>query len=196
MEGRKVIAFVGMPGSGKGTCTTYLAEKYHFPVIHFGNMVYEEVARRGLDNVKDEKFVREDMRTMEGPSVLAKHASRRVDEFFGDGQKVVVLDGLYSWTEYLFLERKYGKQLILIATTASKEVRHQRILKRNDSHRKYTDVQQIIDREIAEIENLEKGGPIAYADFTILNNSSKEFLLQDLEMLLRQNDIITPDLPL
>ena len=29
MEEKKVIAFVGMPGSGKGSCTTYLDEKYH-----------------------------------------------------------------------------------------------------------------------------------------------------------------------
>ena len=196
MSDKKVIAFVGMPGSGKGTCTTYLSEMYHFPVIHFGNMVYEEVERRGMDNVKDEKFVREDMRAMEGPSVLAKHAARRVDEFFGEGNEIVVLDGLYSWTEYKFLHRKYGDELILVATTAAKNVRHQRILDRVDSHRKYTSVQQIIDREIAEIENLEKGGPIAYADFTILNNSSKEFLLQDLEMLLRQNEILKPSQPL
>lgn len=196
MSDKKVLAFVGMPGSGKGTCTTYLSDTYHFPVIHFGNMVYEEVGRRGLDNVADEKMVREDMRAMEGPSVLAKHAARRVEEFFSEGSDVVVLDGLYSWTEYKYLSRKYGFNLILIATAASKEVRHQRILNRIDTHRKYTDVQQIIDREIAEIENLEKGGPIAYADYTIVNNSSKDFLLQDLEILLRQHKILPSGLTL
>lgn len=196
MDGKKVIAFVGMPGSGKGTCTTYLNEKYRFPVIHFGNMVYEEVQRRGLDNVKDENFVREDMRAMEGPAVLAKHVARRVHEYVRDGAKIVILDGLYSWTEYKYLHREFGDALIMIATTASKEVRHQRILNRNDGHRKYTSVQQIIDREIAEIENIEKGGPIAYADYTILNNSSREFLLQDLELLLRQIGVLTEDNPL
>src|SRR5438477_13104526 len=58
----KILAFVGMPGAGKGTCTEYISRVYAVPVIHFGNMMYEEVQRRGLDNVKDEKFVREDMR--------------------------------------------------------------------------------------------------------------------------------------
>ncbi len=190
MEDKKVIAFVGMPGSGKGTCTDYLAEKYHFPVIHFGTMVYEEVARRGLNNVKDEKFVREDMREMEGPTVLAKHAARKADTLFEAGNRVIILDGIYSWTEYKYLHEKYGNSLIIIATAASKDIRHRRIMERKDSHRKYTSVQQIIDREIAEIENLEKGGPIANADYTLVNNSSKEFLQQDLEVLLRDLHII------
>lgn len=56
-----IIALVGMPGAGKGTCTDYIAQKYDLPLLHFGNIMYEEVARRGLDNVADEKFVREDM---------------------------------------------------------------------------------------------------------------------------------------
>jgi dephospho-CoA kinase len=192
MEGNQktVLAFVGMPGSGKGTCTSYLAEKYHFPVIHFGNMVYDEVARRHLDNVKDEKFVRENMRDMEGPAVLAKHAVRKADTLFESGNNVIVLDGLYSWTEYKYLHEQYGDSLLIIATAADKAVRHQRIMNRKDSHRKYTSVQMIIDREIAEIENLEKGGPIAYADYTIVNNSDKQFLLQDLDTLLRRLGIL------
>jgi len=190
MSNIKVVAFVGMPGSGKGTCTTYLAEKYKFPVIHFGDMLYEEIARRGLDNVADEQFVRVDMRRMEGPTVLAKHAARKTDTLFEAGNNIVVLDGLYSWTEYKFLHEKYGDDLIMIATAASKDVRHHRILTRKDNHRKYTSVQQIIDREIAEIENVEKGGPIAFADYTIVNNSDKEFLLQDLDVLLRELKII------
>jgi dephospho-CoA kinase len=191
MADRIVLAFVGMPGSGKGTCTTYLADKYHFPVIHFGNMLYEEIARRGLDNVADEQFVRVDMRKMEGPAVLAKHAARKADTLFESGEEVIVFDGLYSWTEFKYLHEQYGDGLILIATAADKAERYRRIMARKDSHRKYTSTQQIIDREIAEIENIEKGGPIAYADYTIVNNSDKEFLLQDLDMLLSNLNLVS-----
>ncbi len=79
MASPTIIAFVGMPGSGKGTCTDYMADVYGFPVIHFGNMVYEEVQRRGLHNVKDEKFVKEDMRQKEGPAVLAIRAAEKLE---------------------------------------------------------------------------------------------------------------------
>jgi len=183
---RKIIALVGMPGSGKGTCTDYLHEAYKWPLIHFGNMLYEEVQRRGLDNVKDEIFVREDMRAKEGKDVLAKHVARKADEYVKDGANIVVLDGLYSWTEYKYLQSKYGEDLLVIATAAPRALRYKRMLARNDEHRKYTSVDQIIKREVAEIENLEKGGPIAYADYTIVNDEGFDKLIQKLQTVLRE----------
>lgn len=187
----KIIALVGMPGSGKGTCTDYLTEKYGWPLIHFGNMVYEEVQRRGLDNIKDETFVREDMRAKEGKDVLAKHVGRKADGFIGSGAPVVVLDGLYSWTEYKYLKGKFGDDLITIATTAPRTLRYERILNRKDGHRKYATTEQIMEREVAEIENLEKGGPIAFADYTIVNDSDTAAkLLADLDAILQQANVI------
>lgn len=182
MKEQKIIAFVGMPGSGKGTCTNYLNEKHGWPVVHFGNMVYEEVQRRGLDNVKDEVFVREDMRKQDGKAVLAKHVATKADQYFGSGQAVIILDGLYSWSEYKFLAEKYGTALIMIAIAAPKALRHKRVLLRNDAHRKYT-LPQLINREVAEIENLEKGGPIAMADYTIVNDATPEELLNKLDRI-------------
>ncbi len=182
---KHVIALVGMPGSGKGTCTDYLAEKYGWPVIHFGNMVYEEVQRRGLDNVKDEIFVREDMRKQEGAAVLAKHVARKAKNYFKAGKEAVVLDGLYSWSEYKFLEQTFGNQLTVIAVVAPKKVRRQRVLDRKDSHRKYT-LEQLVAREIAEIENLEKGSPIAYADHTIANDYTPQDMLARLDALVQE----------
>lgn len=189
MQDKKVIAFVGMPGSGKGTCSNYLHEKYRWPVVHFGNMVYEEVQKRGLDNVKDEVFVREDMRKQEGLAVLAKHVSRKADSYFEHGSSVVVLDGLYSWSEYKSLDKKYGDALTVIAITAPKKVRWQRVLERKDAHREYT-LEQLVKREVAEIENLEKGGPIAYADYTIVNDGTEEQLLAALDRILKEINFI------
>ena len=185
MSEQKVIAFVGMPGSGKGTCATYLQEKYGWPVVHFGNMFYEEVQRRGLDNVKDETFVQKDMREKEGPAVLAKHALRKARTHFEEGSAVVVLDGLYTWPEYKYLDQELGKNLTVIAVTAPKKLRRQRVLDRKDSHRKYT-LEQLISREIGEIENIEKGGPIAMADFTLVNDSTKEEFIAKLDSILKE----------
>lgn len=178
-----IIAFVGMPGSGKGTCTAHLNQKHGWPIVHFGNMVYEEVQRRGLQNVDDEIFVRNDMRAQEGPAVLAKHIARKADELLREGAGAVLLDGLYSWSEYKYLTEKYGEKLLVIATTAPKTVRRLRVLNRKDAHRKYT-LEQLIKREVDEIENLEKGGPIAYADYTLANLKSQDDLLAQLDEII------------
>lgn len=188
---KRIIALVGMPGSGKGTCSTYLEGKYNYPVVHFGSMVYEEVQRRGLDNVKDEKFVREDMRFQEGPAVLAKHAAKKAEQYFAHGKDTVVFDGLYSWSELKYLHNEFGDNLVVIALTAPRKLRYQRILARKDSHRKYTSVEQIIERDKSEIENLEKGGPIAFADYTINNSGEQADLLGDLDNILHEAEFIT-----
>lgn len=183
MNKAKIIALVGMPGAGKGTCTTHISEKYGVPIVHFGNMVYEEVQRRGLDNVKDEKFVREDMRKQDGPAVLAKHVARKAQSEIEKGAQGVVLDGLYSWSEYKYLRGIFGDDLVMIAVVAPRAVRYQRVAERKDSHRQYT-VEQVEERDIAEIENLEKGGPIAFADYTLTNNTEPDQLLSQLDKVL------------
>lgn len=190
MKQAVIIAFVGMPGSGKGTCTDYLSEKHDFPVVHFGQMVYEEVQRRGLHNVDDEKFVREDMRKQDGPAVMAIHAARKAQYFMDKGHSVIVFDGLYSWSEYKYLHEIFGEQLILIAVATPRKERYRRVLARVDSHRKYTSEDQIKDRDISEIENLEKGGPIAFADYTIVNDHDPYVLIDKLELILRELEII------
>ncbi|HSD56222.1 MAG TPA: nucleoside monophosphate kinase [Candidatus Saccharimonadales bacterium] len=185
MNKAKIIALVGMPGAGKGTCTDYISEKYGAPLIHFGNMVYEEVQRRGLDNVKDEKFVREDMRKQSGPAVLAHHVARKVKQAIEDGADRIVLDGLYSWSEYKYLHEMFDENLITIAVAAPRAVRYARVVARKDGHRQYT-AEQVKERDIAEIENLEKGGPIAFADFTLVNEGAPEDLLNRLEKILAE----------
>jgi dephospho-CoA kinase len=187
MNTQQVIAFVGMPGSGKGTCTDYLASKGH-PVVHFGNMVFEEVEKRGLDNVLDERSVREDMREEEGKAVLAKRAALKADQYFNEGKSVVVFDGLYSWSEYKFLEEKYGEQFMVVCVFTPRHIRYQRVVSRKDAHRTYT-IEQIKLREVEEIEGLEKGGPIARADHTIVNHGTPDELITSLESVLAQSGL-------
>lgn len=186
MNDVKILAFVGMPGAGKGTCTDYLAKKYDWPVVHFGNMFYAELQRRGLDNVKDENWFRAKLREEEGPAVLAKLVAVEIQRQIEQGQKIVVLDGLYTWTEYKYLHEKFAEDLIVIAVAAPRKLRYQRILNRDDAHRKYRDEKQIWDRDVSEIEKIEKGGPIANADYTLVNDSSQEKLLKDLDKVLEQ----------
>lgn len=182
---RTIIALVGMMGSGKGTCVTYLHETYGLPFVYFGGMVYDEVAKRGLDIVKDEKAVREDMRAKEGMAVMAKRAAIKADELFSAGEQVVVFDGMYSWSENKFLLEKYGDSVKVIALILPKKLRYERSVARQDSHRKYT-LEQVVERDIAEIENIEKGGPIAFADYYLVNDGSHEKLLEQLRQVVTE----------
>jgi dephospho-CoA kinase len=90
-------------------------------------------------------------------------------------------DGLYSWTEYKIFEESFGDSAIIIAIVAPNAMRHKRLASRPD--RPLTE-REAKARDYAEIENLEKGGPIANADYFLANETTVTALQQDLQKLL------------
>lgn len=91
----------------------------------------------------------------------------------------IILDGLYSWEEYLYLMPKFP-QLKLLAIYARPEARYQRLAVR--SVRQLTP-EQARQRDIAEIEAVHKAGPIALADYLVDNNGSLDSLHRQLDDL-------------
>ena len=93
----------------------------------------------------------------------------------------VVVDGLYSWEEYTLLKSRYGNSFGVVAVWASPRTRYQRLSKRQV--RPLT-AEEAASRDVAELENTNKGGPIAMADFTIINESSLKELEKETEKVL------------
>ncbi len=161
-----ILAFVGMPGAGKSEATQYLSKK-GVPFIRFGELTEDEIKKQGLEvNVENERIFREKIRKEFGMNVYAVKAKPKIDELLSS-QDTIALDGLYSWEEYAYLKEYFPfLKLILIYTEPS--IRYKRLSQRT--------IRPILlgesrDRDIREIEKLNKGGPIAIADFCILNNS-------------------------
>lgn len=175
-----------MPGAGKSTLVEYLEQK-GVPSVYFGGITVDEVKQRGLElNETNEKLVREDIRAKEGKGAYAQRIIAKLENLFSEGHEIAVADGLYSWTEYKIFKERYGENAIIIAVTAPRKSRHERLTHR--SIRPLTE-EQVTAREYAEIENLEKGGPIANADYTIVNDSTPEAMIQKLDMILQEADV-------
>ncbi len=173
-----LIAVVGMPGSGKSVATEHL-ESISFCRIRFGDITDEEVERRGLKlNEENERAVRESLRKEHGMSAYAKLNVPRIDKMLGKGK--VVIDGLYSWEEYEFLREKYPK-MIVIAVYSSPETRYHRLGRREV---RPLDEKECASRDKAQLENLHTGGPIAMADFTIVNEGSVNGLKKKVDDIL------------
>lgn len=183
MQKATLITLVGMPGAGKSTCVDFLESK-GIPSVYFGGITIDEVKRRGLDvNEVNEKVVREDIRLKEGKDAYAKRVLQKIKTLEESGESVVVVDGLYSWTEYKLFKAGYDDQAIVIAVMAPRKMRHDRLI-----HRPVRPLSEeaVTSREYAEIENLEKGGPIANADYTVINNTTETALLNSLKAVLDQ----------
>lgn len=164
----KIIAIVGMSGSGKSfACETL--EKLGYQNVYFGGVIYDKMKKEKIEiTPASQKEFRENLRKKYGMGVIATLLLDKIETLFKKGN--VVLDGLYSWDEYKILKEKFPN-LIMICIVADKNIRYDRVSKRKD--RPYNK-EEIIKRDIAEIENSAKGGPIAYADYYILNNEDKE----------------------
>ena len=187
MNHQKIIVFVGMPGAGKSFCVDYLIKK-GLPSVYFGGITVDEVKARGLEvNEKNEKMVREDIRLKEGKDAYAKRIISQIEVLTQEGQQQIVVDGLYSWSEYKVFKEIFGDSALIIAVTAPRKVRHQRLV--NRPVRPLTE-QEATAREYAEIENLEKGGPIANADYTLVNDTTPEELLTKLDSILKSHEIL------
>jgi len=93
----------------------------------------------------------------------------------------MVIDGLYSWEEYTLLKNYYGENFYVVAVWASPRTRYERLTSR--SNRRLI-LEEAISRDRAEIENINKGGPIAMADFTIINESSVKNLKTEVKRII------------
>ena len=185
MDNVKILAIVGMSGSGKSVAVDYLTSK-GYPKVYFGGMIYKEMEKRGLERTPDgesEKRFREEIRATDGKDWVVRQVIAETKDLIAAGQKRIVLDGVYSWTEYKTLKREFPASLTFIAIVTDKKIRYARVAKRPD---RPFDTAAIRERDRSEIENLEKGGPIAAADYYILNNGSIEESNTRLAEILRE----------
>jgi dephospho-CoA kinase len=177
----KVVSIVGMPGAGKSEVARFFEGK-GFTRIRFGDVTDREIARRGLElNEKNERYVRELLRREHGMAAYAKLNLPAIDA--GRARGDVVIDGLYSWEEYTFLKEHYGEAFCTVAVWASPSTRYHRLVGRRVRPLSW---EEAAGRDRAEIENVNKGGPIALADFTLLNESSLDSLRKDTERAMAQ----------
>ncbi len=171
MDNVKILAIVGMSGSGKSVAVDYLTSK-GYPKVYFGGMIYKEMEKRGIARTEDgesEKRFREEIREQEGKDWVVRQVIAEAKDLIAAGQKRIVLDGVYSWTEYKILKREFPTNIVFIAIVTDKNLRYERVAKRPG---RSFDAVAIRERDRSEIENLEKGGPIAAADYYILNNGT------------------------
>jgi len=177
----KVVSIVGMAGAGKSEVARVFEEN-GFIRVRFGDITDEEIRKRDLEpNEENERLVRELLRREYGMSVYAKLNLPRIDE--ASKYSDVVIDGLYSWEEYTFLQTYYGEDFYVVAVWASPRTRYSRLVGR--LARGLT-VEEAASRDRAEIENADKGGPIAMADFTIINESSLEDLRKEAKRIINR----------
>lgn len=181
----KILAIVGLTGAGKTEAVEYVTSK-QFPKVYFGGVVIQAVKDAGLDvTPENEQMMREKLRQDEGKDVIVKRIIKQLQELIEAGQKRIVADGLYTWTEYKALKHAFPGSVELIAVVAPRHLRYRRLAQRPVRPFTWDEAET---RDWSEIENLEKGGPIAIADHYIINHGTVDELHQKIEAILEKNN--------
>ncbi len=184
---KRIIAVVGMAGSGKSEVIDYLQNKYRWPNIYFGNVIFDEMKEEGLEPTQDnERITREKLRNEEGMGVCASRSLDKIKEA-QEGSRVVLIESLYSWDEYKILKRTFGDILKVVAVYSSPALRFSRL--QNRPIRPLKTFEEFEKRDWTEIENTAKGGPIAVADYTLVNDSTLDELRKETEKMIEREGI-------
>lgn len=181
----KIIVFVGLTGSGKSATVEYLTGK-NYPKVYFGGVIYDEMVKAGIpQGEENEKKFRVDIREKYGQDFVVNEIIKQIHGLANAGQKRIIADGLYSWDEYKAMKHEFSGELTVVAVITSKHLRYHRLLTREN--RPQTEADSIA-RDWAEIETLQKGGPIAMADYFVINDSDIEKLHQDIDAVVSDID--------
>lgn len=169
-----IIAIVGLPGSGKSEVTKSFTDN-GYERIYFGDITFDYMQEKGWSvSEANERKAREEIRRVHGMAGYAILSIPKIKEAALKGN--VVVESMYSWDEYKILKETFGKTFRMVAVYAPAEVRYSRLSQR--PKRPLTAV-EAESRDHSQIENLKQAGPIAMADWTLVNQSSLEDLKQN-----------------
>ena len=164
----KIIAFTGMPASGKSEAVVIAKDK-GIPVVRMGDLVWEETKRQGkpLDD-KHVGAVAAAMRKAHGMDIWAKRTVEKIHSL--KPSSFLVIDGVRNMEEIEFFKQKLGMDFLVIAIDAPDALRRKRAIERGrtDDSKDLRDLEERDRREISW--GLQK--VIADADIIIPNNGS------------------------
>jgi dephospho-CoA kinase len=98
---------------------------------------------------------------------------------------MVILESMYSWEEYKIIKTKHKDSFKVLTVIASPDLRFARLTKRK-KERPIKNRKEFDTRNYTEIEKTDKGGPIAMADFNIINEGTRKSFYQNLDLIIKK----------
>ncbi|PSQ02627.1 hypothetical protein BRC94_01190 [Halobacteriales archaeon QS_5_70_17] len=167
----RVIGTVGLAGSGKGEAAA-VARELGIPVVTMGDVIREECRRRGLDPADHHGEVAQALREEEGSLAIAERSLPMVEDALeerGEGEGIVLVDGLRSGEEAERFAERFGTDFVLVAVTAPFEERRERVSDRGRDATADEGGESLAERDEREF-GFGMGEAIEDADVTIEND--------------------------
>ena len=179
----RVIATVGLPGSGKGEAANVAAE-LDLPVVTMGDVIRAECRDRDLDPATHHGQVAQALREENGPAAIAERSLPLIEDALEDSD-VVLVDGVRSGVEVDEFEAAFGDEFSLVSVEAPFDVREERLAERGRDKSGDEGGESLEERDEREL-GFGMGEAIDRADVSIDNTDSLESFRARVRTLLTE----------
>ena len=127
----KVVGLTGSIAAGKSAFKEVLMRRKNCYYISLSTLIMEETLRKKRlpVNLFNKQNMGNELRQRYGNDALAKTAWN----FMQKNKEVLIVDGIRNPGEAEFLRKVNGKDFVLVGIDAPREIRFERVLKRNDA---------------------------------------------------------------
>lgn len=177
-----VIGLIGEKGSGKGTVSDYLIEKYG--AVHYGT---SKILRRTLEDlhlpITRDNLIKLALVLKEGygPSVIIDTLIQDMEK---NGSDIIIADGIRMHGDVEPFRKKYGQNFYLVYVTADLKLRYERTKSRKEKEGEdKATFEQFLEEEgkLTEVSIHEIG---RQADFKLNNNGTADELKKQVDEML------------
>lgn len=175
----KVIAFVGMPASGKSEAASIIINSNALG-INMGDIVREEIKKQGVEPTDSNLGkLATDLRKKNGMDFIAKQCVEKIKNNMANN---IVIDGIRGIDEIEYFKKSLADDFTLIFINTPLKLRFERIQKRKRSDDTMKTIEDLCTRDNREIGwGLDKAMDIA--DIVIENTASLDELKQKMQKL-------------
>lgn len=177
----KVVGLMGAIGCGKGTVAEYLVNKYGFQMITIGDMVREEVKKRGLELTRElTTQVSEECRKKD-PLFFMRKA---VEKIKNSGHDKWIIDAMRQPIDIEFCKKEFPS-IKLVLVDVSPKLRFERMLSRGraDMPKTYED---FLAQEKLERDKFHLDVTFKQAMYVLKNDGTQEELHSNVDALMKQ----------
>jgi dephospho-CoA kinase len=178
-----IVGLVGLAGTGKSTVAGIILDKYEFEPIRLGEHIRELLATNGLvQTPENERSMQVSIRQQYGMAALIKLSVPQIEKSLASGNSVLI-DSMCSFSERECLHQIADDCAIHVVAVHARKERRQFNLR--NRHQRPLSSEQMEQRDLLELDQLEKGKLLALADHHLVNNDVPEMLESDVCSLMR-----------
>jgi dephospho-CoA kinase len=183
----KVIGITGTLASGKSNVKDFFLSHFSSYFVSLSDIIKEELLKEGKE-LKRENFIEKgnELRKKYGNQILVEVATLTLPEKIE--KQLLIIDGIRNPGEVEFLREKFGKDFVLIAVDAPKELRFKRLLERRKEGDPKTFEEFLKMEEVDLGKNQPEYGQkveecLKLSDYLIINDGSIDELNKKVEKI-------------